>query len=510
MKDLLVGILLIGIIAGVAFLLGYPVLPAGWTTPWRTPAAPTALRTVRLAAPRTAEARPGGPLEAQRLLRDGRFGELTTRVEAAITAARADVAHEAGLADVLRAFGVPDPAVGGHVDAWAAAAPASAAPRLARAEHLLAAAGAPPGAPAEADGALHGHLAMAALAARDALRVAPGLTEAHAMLIRTAAGAGDVPECIRLGVEALAATPASARVRMALAHCLLPGRGGSYEMVDALAAEAAPHVPARPALRVLAGFGAWDRGRAAAATGALEDAIALQAEALTAADHWEFRVARARALADLGRPIEALADLDHAVALRPEDPEVLVPRAEVLAILGRVQSAVADVSLVEEMDPASAGLAAFRRRELARAAAEGARALDAHGDPRTAVRRLTNAIMLTGGDAEVFHLRGRAHLRALDEERALPDFLDAIRLDARHVPSYRGAGALLGKRGAWGEVVALWSRYLALEPESAEALFGRASAHRRLGDAAAAAADAGAACRLGLGEACELADAAGG
>lgn len=512
MKALLLTLLLAAGVAGVLSALGYPVLSADWMPVWPSARATATLRIERLAGPRATDATPGGPLETQRLLRDGRFEELTARLETAASEAAGSWAGEHRLAAAVRGFAVADPGVGTHIDAWAAAAPASFAPRLARAAHLLALAEQPrdDAATAGAPASLHDELAAAAHAAREALAIAPELMEAQRILIRTATLAGDVAECLRFGADALAVTPRSVRVRRALAHCLLPRHGGSYDMVDAFVRETAPQVATRPALRALGGIVAWDRGRAAAAAGAPADAVALYDQAIAAADDWEFRLARATSLAALGRTAEALADLDRAAALRPEEPVILVARADVLARLGHVQRAVDDLRLVEEMDPASRALAAFRRRELARAAAEAGAMLGGRPNVRGAVRRLTDAIMLTGGDPVVFRMRGLARLRLGDETRALPDFLDAIRRNDRDLESYRRAGALLGKRGAWTEAAAQWTRYLALDPESGEALLGRARARASAGDTAAAAADARAACRLGVRDACDASPAAGG
>jgi tetratricopeptide (TPR) repeat protein len=63
---------------------------------------------------------------------------------------------------------------------------------------------------------------------------------------------------------------------------------------------------------------------------------------------------------------------------------------------------------------------------------------------------------------------------------------------------------ILASQGKWDEILDIWNRFLALEPNNAEAYFERAGTHKHKGDMDSALADLDRACDLGKQEACNL------
>lgn len=177
-------------------------------------------------------------------------------------------------------------------------------------------------------------------------------------------------------------------------------------------------------------------------------------------------------------------------------------RARALKWLGRHGEAVAMVRLVEEMEPTSSYLATFKRRELKEGAVAGHQLYTA-GDLRGAVARLTRAIELGGGNAEVHYWRGRAYLKLDDLQRALDDFDAAIRFDARHFESYRNVDYILARAGNWDRIINYWTEYIKVEPKDGRAYFERGGARHHKGDRNAALRDARRACELGTTDACD-------
>jgi Flp pilus assembly protein TadD len=124
---------------------------------------------------------------------------------------------------------------------------------------------------------------------------------------------------------------------------------------------------------------------------------------------------------------------------------------------------------------------AARVRELKDAAVEGHRLYTA-GDGRRALARLTRAIELTGGNAEVYYWRGRTYLKLNDNESALSDFEAAIRLDVKHVESYRNIDYLLVLRRDRAGIIAHWDRYIEAEPGDARGYLERGGARHHMWD----------------------------
>jgi len=456
-----------------------------------------------------APASPGGRLYGQRLLRRRVFGELTQLVETRQRRFEESAQDEDALARLLDGFSVADPALQPLLDEWAIAHPDSLAPRLARAHYWVAVGAARRGAKVSREttpeqfAAMREALSRGVDDARSVLAVNPKLSEAHGVLIAAARFVADPAACIRLAETGLAAVPGSREIRTALAYCLLPRWGGSYEAVSAVAAEAVGHAEQNPTLRVLDGFVAYDRGRVAARDRDFDTALSLYGTALESGEYAPFYLARARVHIWHKHYGDALADLDRALALSPEHPGVLLRRAEALTGLGRDAEALADIRLASELDPTSLDLERFKRFELANAAVQGHQALQAN-DLDRALRRLTRAIDLTGGDAEVFYWRGRAHLRKRAEASALRDFQAAVEHDPHHFDSYQNLDHLLAKRREWDTIIANWDRFLQYEPENGKAYLERAGAKRRGGDMRAALVDVRKACDLGVQEACGI------
>lgn len=450
-------------------------------------------------------------LEVRRLLLARDFAALTRMIEEKQAAVEADILREGDLALVIDTFDTADPALAQAINEWASAQPASFAPRLARAQYGVAVGWARRGSKyankttADQFEGLGRALASAVEDASAALERNPRLGEAYRVLIRAEMAFGETESCVRLGKEALTVVPASARVRSALANCLLPRWGGSYSLIEELAKEADQHVTRNPSLAGFHGYVAWDRGNLA--TDHAEE-LAHYTRAIEAGGLWFYYDDRAGSYLRNRRYNEALADAERALALAPEKVNIMILRARALIGLGRAAEALPDVRFVAEVDPTNADLARFRQHELETGAYDGYTLIQS-SDFNGAIARLTSTMDLTGGNAEVYYWRGRAHLLSNDHERALSDFEEAIRRDARHFESCRNIDFLLAKRGDWDGVIRRWTQYLELEPSNGDAYFERAGAHKQKGDMAAALEDVRKACDLGTQAACEIARRSG-
>jgi len=512
-KGLLIGGLLLVITGSIGILRRSGKEPVGPSNENH----PTAGRPTQDTAPEASPsssipgAIPGGPLEVQRLLRARDFAALTRLLEAKQTRLEQDIRREDELGGALAAFDVADPTLTPLFDAWVVAQPEAWAPQLARAWHRIAVAWQRRGSKLATDtsedqfAGMHEALDDAIGDAREALKRNPKLTEAYRVLIRVAMGHGDQQACARLAQLGLAVAPASLRVRSALALCLRPRWGGSYDAMAALAREAQQYAGQNPALAALLGFVDWDRGCIARKDKKYDEAAELLTRALTAGEHVLFYEDRADTYFRQKRYTDALADIAHALALVPEDEGALITRAWVLVALERYQDALTDVQVLSELDPTSDKLASFRQQQTDTAVHQAYQLLETTKDVDSAIARYTWAIQLSPANAEALYWRGRAYLLGSnDRVHALADFESAIRLDPRHFESYRNVDWLLAQRGDWDGVIAHWTRYIELEPLNGQAYLERGGAYHRKGDERAALADAHKACELGAPRACEL------
>jgi hypothetical protein len=105
-------------------------------------------------------------------------------------------------------------------------------------------------------------------------------------------------------------------------------------------------------------------------------------------------------------------------------------------------------------------------------------------------------------DAVEYLKRGRAGMAAGLHDQAVADFTKVTELAPTTIEAYRSLDRLLSRRKQWQAIITHWSRYIALQPESAEAYLERGGAHFQKGDRAAAVRDAEKACQLGNKEGC--------
>ena len=477
--------------------------------------APAAVPNLVPKAPSPLDVPSGSALETVRMLRARDFAGLTRRIEDAQRRVEADIKREPELFRALLAFDSADPTLTPLLDEWVTASSKTYAPYLARATHFSAVAWQRRGhkysnkTTDEQRAGMRDYMRKSVEDARAALERNPKLVPAHRLYINAAMAVGDNAACVRLATQALDVAPASVRVRAALAECLLPRWGGSYEALGALAREAATHTSQNPALALFAGYVDWDRGNLTDDEERYDEAIALYTRAIEAGEYWRYYQSRAWCYYSQSRYTDALADLARAIALAPEEPSTLLLRGKTLLKLGRPHDAVPDIRLATELDPTDDQLLRFQAHENEAAAFEGFEKLEKEKNVRAAMDRLTLAIDLTGGNGEVFYRRGRVFLQAGDHPHALADFERAIELDPRHFEAYRNIDFVLFKRSDWDGIIQHWDRYIALEPMNGKAWFERSGTRHHKGDQAGAVADAKKACELGVTEACRFAGRAG-
>lgn len=447
------------------------------------------------------------------MLRERRFTELEGLLREVERRTGQAIQHELELFLSYRAFYTADPTVGELLEEWRQRDSDSAIARAAKGKHLEAvgwlsrggkwAQDTTPRALAEM-AASHG---QAAIEAKAAVRQEPSLLEAYATLVNLARARGDQPECRLVATDALRLWPASRRLRAVLLDCLEPRWGGSWEEMGRVAREAQAHTGENPLLTVLLGFVAHDRGEQMAISKKYPEAIQLYSQALAHGEEVRFFSSRADARERLDDAPGALADLDRALALMPEEPALLVDHATQLLVLGRIAEARADLLAVENLDPTYERLTRLRRR-LVQKEKELGHAAYTSGDFARAIEHFDGAVSAGAESADTLYRRALARRKNGDSAGALEDLRASLRLETSFGAA-RALDELLAPRGDWEEILSVWDLFIASNPGHADAHLERAGSHRHAGHPDQAQADLRRACELGSARACAIEQGSG-
>ncbi|RKG75072.1 DUF4034 domain-containing protein [Corallococcus exercitus] len=433
------------------------------------------------------------------LLLRRQFEDLTLAVEQLQWGMESNPQDEHWMTDGIQALGNGAPDSAELLDAWVEASPRSFAPYLARGTHWVNV------------GYLRRGTRFVAATAEEELagmqkafeRAVPDLTRAWALhpkavaaarpLIHVANALGDREDRERVFARAAEQCPSCADVRSVYLHGLTPRWGGSYEEMDAFAeAQSRAH----PELGFLRGFADWDRANDPRVEDDNDRALVLLAQALSAGDYWEFRLARAKRLRGTGALDAALVESNRAVALRPARADVYFERARILASSQKWGPAGEDLLhglRLEETDADGRSLRPGVVKGLVYAAYEQHGA----GHREEALRLLELAGELAPGDPEVARWRTRvvtapSQEQGKEEQAGMPEDFRAV----------QQRDYALARERRFAEILPLWDAFLARNPEHGLAYLERSGTHYHLRNLEAALSDLKKACDLGINEGC--------
>jgi tetratricopeptide (TPR) repeat protein len=187
----------------------------------------------------------------------------------------------------------------------------------------------------------------------------------------------------------------------------------------------------------------------------------------------------------------ALADFEAAARREAVYVDALTGAASALERLGRWPEAVERLEIASQAPAAGAPVRAelARAREtsskrpaaVAAAKAAAAKALDA-GDFALAVKQCDEALRLDGADAQALVLRGQARLYQGELDRAEADLTRAITLAPDDALAHALRGQVRAESKRLPEAVVDLQRALAIDPRLLDAVVGLALAYLRMGD----------------------------
>jgi serine/threonine protein kinase/regulator of sirC expression with transglutaminase-like and TPR domain len=176
----------------------------------------------------------------------------------------------------------------------------------------------------------------------------------------------------------------------------------------------------------------------------------------------------------------AMADFTRAAQLRPTWAEPYVQRARIQTARGKLDDALDDLDRAFELGTP------FTRVHFLRAKVRWQR-----GDASGANRDLEEVLTREPTDEESWICRGIARLSRDDTQGALADFAAAVKANPKSLPGLQNQAHVLSERlHRPADALSLLDRVLAMQPDFAPALAGRAVLNARLGRRDAARADA--------------------
>ena len=181
---------------------------------------------------------------------------------------------------------------------------------------------------------------------------------------------------------------------------------------------------------------------------------------------------------------------DSAEPVRLDDEERLAQQQQPPAESTEVEKAGEDV--LQELELRQA-IARAMAEELDKRWKEEAKA---KADDDAAIADYTEAIRLDPGDAEAYYNRGVIYAHKGDYDAAVADYTEAIRLDPGDATAYYNRGFDYGKIGDYPRAIAYYSEAIRLGPGDATAYFARGNAYGEIGDHTRAIADYSEAIRL--------------
>ena len=179
---------------------------------------------------------------------------------------------------------------------------------------------------------------------------------------------------------------------------------------------------------------------------------------------------RARDSAASGQMEQAVSLAAEAIRMAPFEPKAYLDGGNICRDAGQTEQAVADFTKVIKWDPKDAGTYNSRA---------GAYLLAGKTDE--AISDYAKAIEINPKDAEAFYNRAVAYKSSGQGDKAISDFTKSIELDAKNAFAYYNRGLAYGDSGKLNEAVADYTKAIELNPKFAKAFFDRGVANAKLG-----------------------------
>jgi tetratricopeptide (TPR) repeat protein len=167
---------------------------------------------------------------------------------------------------------------------------------------------------------------------------------------------------------------------------------------------------------------------------------------------------KGKALAQQGEYVQALGELDQALALDPKDAENFTRRGGIYTLQKQYDKAINDFNRALELDPRYAK--AYYNRALV---------YYHQGKYDQTLADLHKTLELKPKDAEAYHNRGLVYIQKNDFGKAIDDFNMAIALNPKLADAYFNKAAACERAGRRAEAQEAYAAYLKVAPPGAKA-----------------------------------------
>lgn len=243
---------------------------------------------------------------------------------------------------------------------------------------------------------------------------------------------------------------------------------------------------------------AYNQGDAYRKNGKYDKAISGYSKAISLSPEYA-EAYRRRGLAycgiyDYDRAIE---DFNQAIRLQPDGAGYYLNRGIAFYKKLQLDKAIGDFSQAIELkpnDPESSlnrGIAYYKKRQFDKAIEDFTRAISSKEEQDQSLEDLNKEFRLVPDSAPAYYYynRGIAFIQTGDDNKAISDFTQAIRLKPDDAETYYNRGLARGRNEDYTRAIADFTRAIQLKPGYADAYYSRGVSYKRVGNAARAKAD---------------------
>ncbi len=446
--------------------------------------------------------------ELRKMLDEERFEELNAVLATYQDFFEKDQSDEYKLHDAYNAFYITSPHYEYFLEKWVKATPETYQPYLAIAEYYYAKGWESRGYSWKKETSEEQFREMGLFFEKAeknlqlALKIKPDLMVAYNILIGIYNANGDDESEDEMIIKTSELFPYSFLVKSTCSWAKEPRWGGSYLQMEVIAENAEEYVEKNPKLPVLYGFIYYDQARIYEHNKNYKKALELLEKAFSFGEEWSYYNERAEIyFFNLKEYDAALEDINRSIELRPLKDENYLLRSRINFVKENYADSIADLHTAEIIRPGSPESARWRELASKNFMNQGHRLIQT--ELRNAVKKYDMAIEFNDNNFEAHYWRGVAFNRLGDNEAALSDFNAAVQANPHHFDSYRMIDYLLSKKQQWGLIITYWNRFIAVEPDHADAYYERSGSYYHNRDMENAVHDLEKACELGNQDACK-------
>lgn len=255
-----------------------------------------------------------------------------------------------------------------------------------------------------------------------ALKINPKLTAAYSYLMSIEMRQGDRRSIDALLERALKVDPASFVIRGLYMFTLQPKWGGSLKQMRDFANRSNRYLSRNPKLDILHGYSHYVIADKLRRNGNRKKAKEFYDQALRYGDYWWFLYERGVNNYLLGDYNNALSDLNKAIALSPQNNQILRWRSKVYQRQNKLDLALTDINTalrLDPLDPKQLKTRSFLYKQQEKY--------------KLAIDDLDNALIFASSDANIWSQKGYIYLFKLkDNDKAEEAMLKAIELNSEY------------------------------------------------------------------------------